>query len=87
MAWPRMVVLLIQCPAYVHLGDTLVFVRPLVYFYFTVLICFDVPHAYVQVCTAAEDHCLVLTLGVPAVWLSSLLALSLRCPRHLTVAI
>ena len=79
-----MVVLLIQCPACVYLEDILVFVCPLVYFYFIVLVCFDVLHAYVQVCAAAEDHCLVLSLGMPSVWLSSLLALSLRCLGHLT---
>ena len=48
---------------------------------------FDVPHTYVQVYAAAEDHCLALSLGVLAVWLSSLLALSLQCLGLLTVAI
>ena len=44
------------------------------------------PHFYVQICAAAsvEDHCLVLSFGRLAVWLSSLLALSLRCRGHLT---
>ena len=32
------------------------------------------PHSYVQVCAGAavEEHCLVLCLGVPAVWLGFL---------------
>ena len=84
-----MIVVLGQYPASVYPEDSLVFVRPLVIFYFTVIICFDVPHTYVQVCAAAavEDHCLVLSLGITAVWLSSLLALSLWCLGHLTAAI
>ena len=47
------------------------------------------PHSYVQVCSAAtvENHCLVLSFGGLAVWLSSLLALSLWCRGHLTAAI
>ena len=80
-AWTRMIVVLSQYLARVYPEDALMFVRPLVYS-FLVLMCFDVPHACVQVCAAAavEDHCLVLSLGIPAVWLSSLLALSLRTP-------
>ena len=52
-------------------------------------LCFYVPHAYVQVCTAVvvDDHCLVPSLGIPAVWLGSLLALSLQCPGHLAAVI
>ena len=67
------------------------YVRPLFYFIFycTITVWFYVPHAYVQVCTAVavEDHCLVPSLGIPAVWLGSLLALSLQCPGHLAAAI
>ena len=46
-------------------------------------------HSFVQACVAvaAEDHRLVLSLGIPAVWLSFLAALSLLCLEHLTVAI
>ena len=57
-----------QCPARVYPEDALVFVHPLVsfLFYCAVLICFVVPQAYVQVCTATaiEDQLLVLSLGI-----------------------
>ena len=67
-----------------------------VYFFFIFPFLFNIivgnifyaPHSYVQVCTAAavEDHCLVLSFGGLAVWLSSLLKLSLQCCGHLTAA-
>ena len=39
---------------------------------------FDVPHSFVRACAIAadEDHCMVLSLGIYAVWLSFL---ALRC--------
>ena len=55
----------------------------IVYFYFVCsnfffFFFFYVPHSFVQACAVAtdEDHRVVLTLGVDAVWLSFL---ALRC--------
>ena len=72
-------------------------VSVLVLYFFFIFLClssiivgniFCAPHSYVQICAAAvvEDYCLVLSFGGLAVWLSSLLALSLRCCGHLTAA-
>ena len=84
-----MIVMLDQCPASVSRGRFGVRSSSRLFFYFIVLLCFNVSHAYVQVCAAdaVDDHCLVPSLGIPTVWLCSLLALSLWCLGDLTAAI
>ena len=84
--WPSIVVIIGQSPACVS-GDT--HVRPLIYFIFYCTIMFLCSSL---LCTglhsvAVEDYCLVLSLGIPAVWLGSLLVLSLQRPGHLAAAI
>ena len=77
-----------QCPARVYPEDAWDSFVLLFLCYFIVIICFVVLYAYIQICAASavEDLHLVLSFGGLAVWLSSLLALSLRCRGYLSAA-
>ena len=73
-AWARMVVVLDQWPAHAYLEDARWSFVLVTYHYVVLLTYFDVPHSLVQACvvTAVEDHHMVLSFGIPAVWLSFL---------------
>ena len=53
----------------------------LVYFVLFVILLLGVPHSFVQACAAAgdEDHCMVLSIDIYAVWLSFLALCCLYC--------
>ena len=78
-AYPRIVVVLSQCPMHVYPENAWELFVLLFLCNFTVIICFVILEAYVWISSASavEDQCLVLSFGGLAVWLSSLIVLSL----------